>query len=217
MIKILMAMIIVPFFALAQQQPAASGNDGEHSTQSDNLEQATFGAGCFWCVEAVFEQLKGVHKVEAGYAGGHVENPTYKEVTTGNTGHAEVAHLTYDPSVISYDELLTVFWHTHNPTTKNRQGADVGPQYRSVIFYHNEDQRKAAEKSLKQTDQSDLWDDPIVTEIEQISKYHKAENYHQNYYENNKNKPYCSIVIAPKLKKLREQFGHLLGDNISQK
>lgn len=201
-------MLIFPIIGFAQKSsntPDQSNADGQ-----TNVEQATFGAGCFWCVEAVFEQLKGVHSVEAGYAGGHVDNPTYKEVSTGKTGHAEVARLTYDPSVISYQDLLTVFWHTHNPTTKNRQGADVGPQYRSVIFYHNEEQRKMAEQSLEETDQSNLWKDPIVTEIEQISKYHKAENYHQNYYENNKDKPYCTIVIAPKLKKLRKEFSHLL-------
>lgn len=174
------------------------------------LQEATFGAGCFWCVEAVFEELKGVRKVVAGYAGGHVEDPTYRQVTTGTTGHAEVARLTYDPSVITYRQLLTVFWHTHNPTTLNRQGADVGPQYRSVIFFHNDEQKKIAEKSLKETDASDLWEDPIVTEIEPLSNYSRAENYHQNYYENNPNAGYCQVVIAPKLKKLREEFSELI-------
>lgn len=174
------------------------------------LQEATFGAGCFWCVEAVFEELKGVRKVVAGYAGGHVEDPTYRQVTTGTTGHAEVARLTYDPSVITYRQLLTVFWHTHNPTTLNRQGADVGPQYRSVIFFHNDEQKKIAEQSLKETDASDLWEDPIVTEIEPLSNYSRAENYHQNYYENNPNAGYCQVVIAPKLKKLREEFSELI-------
>ncbi len=198
-------MLFLPVIGLAQAH-----NPSSTQPSSVELQKATFGAGCFWCVEAVFEQLKGVHKVEAGYAGGHVENPTYEEVCTGNTGHAEVARLHYDPSVISYQELLTVFWHTHNPTTKNRQGADVGPQYRSAIFYHNDHQKEVAEKSMEETDASDLWKDPIVTEIESISNYSKAENYHQDYYENNKSKPYCSIVIAPKLKKLRKEFPHLL-------
>ncbi|HEX6983695.1 MAG TPA: peptide-methionine (S)-S-oxide reductase MsrA [Balneolaceae bacterium] len=183
---------------------------------TDNLATATFGAGCFWCVEAVFEEVKGVKSVVAGYAGGHVENPTYRQVSTGTTGHAEVTRVTFDPSVISYGELLEVFWHTHNPTTKNRQGADVGPQYRSVIFYHNEKQKEVAEKSLKKTDQSGLWDNPIVTEIEPLKNYSKAENYHQNYYENNPNAGYCQVVIAPKLKKFREEFSHLLKDGVKQ-
>jgi peptide-methionine (S)-S-oxide reductase len=175
-------------------------------------ETAVFGAGCFWCVEAIYERVNGVKSVESGYAGGHVDNPTYRQVTSGTTGHAEVARLEYDPEVISYEELLEVFWHTHNPTTKNRQGADVGPQYRSVIFYMNEDQKQIAEESMKRTDASDLWEDPIVTEIEPLSNYSVAENYHQNYYENNPNAGYCSIVIAPKIAKFKKDFPHLLSD-----
>lgn len=174
------------------------------------LEKATFGAGCFWCVEAIYELVEGIDHVESGYSGGHVENPSYREVTTGKTGHAEVARIHYDPEVISYEELLEVFWHTHNPTTLNRQGNDVGPQYRSVIFYHNEEQKKIAEQSLKKTDKSDLWDDPIVTEIEPLENYYVAENYHQNYYENNPNAGYCSYVIAPKVKKFKKEFDYLL-------
>lgn len=177
-----------------------------------DTEMAVFGAGCFWCVEAIYERVNGVISVESGYAGGHVKNPSYKEVTTGKTGHAEVARLLYDPNIISYEELLEVFWHTHNPTTLNRQGADVGPQYRSVIFYLNEEQKKIAEESLKKTDASDLWEDPIVTEIESLSNYSVAENYHQNYYENNPNAGYCSIVIAPKIAKFKKDFPHLLSD-----
>ena len=177
-----------------------------------DTETAVFGAGCFWCVEAIYERVNGVKSVESGYAGGHVDNPTYKQVTSGTTGHAEVARLEYDPEVISYEELLEVFWHTHNPTTKNRQGADVGPQYRSVIFYMNEDQKTIAEESMKKTDASDLWEDPIVTEIEPLSNYSVAENYHQNYYENNPNAGYCSIVIAPKIAKFKKDFPHLLSD-----
>lgn len=177
------------------------------------MEQATFGAGCFWCVEAIFQQVKGVESVEAGYAGGHVKNPTYREVCSGKTGHAEVARIVFDPDVVSYKELLEVFWHTHNPTTKNRQGADVGTQYRSVIFYHNEKQKKIAEQSLKETDASGLWDDPIVTKIEPLENFYKAEDYHQNYYQNNPNQGYCSIVIAPKLKKFKKEFSYLLKDN----
>lgn len=179
---------------------------------TEDTETAVFGAGCFWCVEAIYERVSGVKSVESGYAGGHVDNPTYKQVTSGTTGHAEVARLEYDPEVISYEELLEVFWHTHNPTTKNRQGADVGPQYRSVIFYMNEDQKQIAEESMKKTDASDLWEDPIVTEIEPISNYSVAEDYHQNYYENNPNAGYCSIVIAPKIAKFKKDFPHLLSD-----
>jgi len=178
-----------------------------------NLEQATLGAGCFWCVEAVFEELNGVTLVEAGYAGGQVENPTYKEVLSGTTGHAEVTRITFDPSVISYDQLLTVFWHTHDPTTLNRQGNDIGPQYRSVIFYHNKNQKEIAERSLKETDQSNLWQDSIVTELKSLSNYSKAENYHQNYYANNPNAGYCQVVIAPKLKKFRKEFSQWLKSN----
>lgn len=177
-----------------------------------NLEKATFGAGCFWCVEAIYELVKGIEYVESGYSGGHVENPSYKEVTTGTTGHAEVARIHFDPDVISYEELLEVLWHTHNPTTLNRQGNDVGPQYRSVIFYHNEEQKEIAEKSLKKTDESDLWDDPIVTKIQPLENYYVAENYHQNYFENNPNAGYCSIVIAPKVKKFKKEFSYLLKD-----
>lgn len=208
-------------FMLACSSKAQNDNSTNKQTISTSMEQhdgnleiATFGAGCFWCVEAVFEEVKGVQKVVAGYAGGHVEDPSYKQVTTGTTGHAEVARLTYDPSVVSYEQLLEVFWHTHNPTTLNRQGNDVGPQYRSVIFYHNEEQKKIAEASLQRTDASDLWEDPIVTEIEPISNYSQAENYHQNYYANNPNAGYCQVVIAPKLKKFRKDFSHMLKDKV---
>lgn len=216
--KALTAILLMGALALgacnSKAQNSERPNKEKVSMDNQNLEQATFGAGCFWCVEAVFEELKGVKSVIAGYAGGHVEDPTYKQVTTGTTGHAEVTRITYDPEVISYEQLLTVLWHTHNPTTKNRQGADVGPQYRSVIFYHNEEQKKIAEKSLKEVDQSDLWEDPIVTEIEPISNYSEAENYHQNYYANNPNAGYCQVVIAPKLKKFRKEFPHLLKEGV---
>lgn len=177
---------------------------------SFNLQQATFGAGCFWCVEAIFQQLEGVHHVEAGYSGGHVENPSYQDVCSGNTGHAEVARIEFDPSVISYDELLEVFWHTHNPTTLNQQGADIGRQYRSVIFYHDDKQKEMAEKKLKEIDASDLWDKPIVTAIEPLRNYYKAEDYHQNYFDNNTTQPYCSTVIAPKIQKMRKAFANKL-------
>lgn len=174
------------------------------------LEKATFGAGCFWCVEAIYELVEGIEHVEAGYSGGHVDNPTYKEVTSGTTGHAEVARIHFDPEKITFEELLEVLWHTHNPTTLNRQGNDVGPQYRSVIFYHNEEQKAIAEKSLEKTDESDLWEDPIVTKIQPLENYYVAENYHQNYYKNNPNAGYCSFVIAPKVKKFKKEFQYLL-------
>ncbi len=181
------------------------------STESqEGLSSATLGAGCFWCVEAVFQQLQGVKKVDAGFAGGETENPTYEEVCTGNTGHAEVARIDYDPNVIAFEELLQVFWHTHNPTTLNRQGADVGTQYRSVIFYHDEEQKKVAEKSLEEADKSGIWEAPIVTKLEPLKNYTKAEGYHQNFYEKYKNGPYCDAVIEPKLKKLKEKFGEKL-------
>ena len=174
------------------------------------LEEATFGAGCFWCVEAVFELVEGVEHVESGYSGGHVKDPSYREVTTERTGHVEVARIVFDPSVVSYEVLLEVFWHTHDPTTLNRQGNDIGTQYRSVVFYHSEEQKKIAEESLKKTEASGLWDDPIVTTIEPLKNYYVAENYHQNYYENNPNAGYCSYVIAPKIAKFKKQYKHLL-------
>lgn len=186
------------------------------SENSDDKEyqQATLGAGCFWCVEAIYQRVNGVVAVESGYSGGHVEDPSYNEVTTGKTGHAEVIRFTFDPDVITFEELLEVFWHTHDPTTLNRQGADVGPQYRSVIFYHDEEQKQIAEKSMKRTDESDLWDDPVVTEISPLINYYKAEDYHQNYFNENPNAGYCSVVIAPKLAKFKKDFPHLLQDSL---
>ena len=179
-------------------------------TQTDT---ATFGAGCFWCVEAIFQQLKGVSHVESGYAGGKVKNPTYKMVCAGGTGAVEVAQIVFDSSIISYEALVDIFFHTHNPTTLNKQGNDVGDQYRSVIFYHSEGQRETAEKVLKSTDDSDLWQDPIVTTVEALYNYSTAEDYHQNYFNENKDKnPYCSAVIAPKVKKFQAKYQALLKD-----
>jgi len=180
------------------------------TAKNNLLYKATLGAGCFWCVEAVFQEIRGVKSVVSGYAGGTVPNPTYREVCSGTTGHVEVARIIYDPSVLSYRQLLEVFWHTHNPTTKDRQGADVGTQYRSVIFYHNDKQKEIARESLKKTDASGLWKDPIVTEIEPLKNFSEAEDYHQNYYTSNPRSAYCSAVIAPKLKKLRNNFSQFL-------
>ena len=166
------------------------------------LEKATFGAGCFWCVEAVFQRLDGVKDVVPGYCGGDKVNPTYKEVCTGSTGHAEVAQITFDPATISFDELLNMFWQSHDPTTRNRQGNDVGTQYRSAVFYHNEEQRSAAEESKENLDNSKIFSNQIITEITALDQFWPAEDYHNNYYNNNPNQPYCRIVIKPKLDKL---------------
>lgn len=175
-------------------------------------ELATFGTGCFWCTEAIFQRVKGVVRVESGYSGGHVDNPTYKQVTTGTTGHAEVLRIEFDPSIVTFETLLEVFWHTHDPTTLNRQGADVGPQYRSAIFFHNETQKIKALASKLKTEEAKLWKDPIVTEISPLINYYAAEDYHQNYFNNNPNAGYCNYVIAPKVKKFKEQFPDLLSE-----
>lgn len=170
------------------------------------IETATFGAGCYWCTETQFQQLKGVEKVESGFSGGSVDNPTYKQVCSGHTGHAEVCNINYDPSVISFDELLAAFWTCHDPTTLNRQGNDVGTQYRSVIFYHNEEQRQKAEAYKKKLNDEKAWDKPVVTEITAFTKFYKAEDYHQNYYNENGEQPYCHFVIGPKVEKFKKIF-----------
>ena len=167
-----------------------------------NIEQATFGAGCFWCVEAVFEQLDGVIDVRSGYTGGSTENPTYEDICTGNTGHAEVIQIDFDSTLISYDKLLDIFWKSHDPTTLNHQGADTGTQYRSAIYIHSETQNELARKSKDAADKMKLYSDPIVTEISPLAKFYIADNYHQDYYRINKNAPYCQLVIRPKLDKL---------------
>lgn len=167
---------------------------------------ATFGAGCFWCVEAVFQQLEGVLSVESGYCGGTVQNPTYRQICDGNTGHAEVCQIRFDPSKITFDELLEVFWRTHDPTTLNRQGNDFGTQYRSVVFYHDERQKTLAERRKRQLNAAGVWQDPVVTEISPYARFYKAESYHQNYYMNNASKEYCQFVIRPKVEKFRAVF-----------
>ena len=175
-----------------------------------NYKVAVFGGGCFWCTEAMFSQLKGVKKVVSGFSGGTVPNPSYKEVCTGLTGHAECTQITYDPAEISYPELLEVFWTTHDPTTLNRQGADVGTQYRSVIFYTDEEQRKQATEYKERLEKEKIWSKPIVTEITKFDKFYSAEEYHQEYYENNPNAAYCKIVITPKIEKFRKVFADKL-------
>ncbi len=173
---------------------------GEKSMKE--MQKATFGAGCFWCVEAVFERLDGVVDVLPGYSGGHKKNPTYREICTGMTGHAEVAQITFDPTIVTFNDLLKMFWKSHDPTTRNRQGNDIGTQYRSAIFYHNNEQKTIAEESKNKADNSNVFLNPIVTEITKLDKFWPAEDYHNNYYVNNMDQPYCRVIIKPKLDKL---------------
>ena len=180
---------------------------------SNKIEIATLGAGCFWCVETVYNELKGVIKATSGYMGGHVSEPTYKMVCTGETGHAEVVQVTYDPDIISYNDILNIFWSVHNPTTLNRQGNDIGTQYRSAIFYHNEEQKAIAEKSIKEV-ATNLYDDPIVTEITKATDFWAAEDYHQGYFKQNPNQSYCSMVVGPKVSKFRSKYKNMLKDDI---
>ncbi|HEY6186428.1 MAG TPA: peptide-methionine (S)-S-oxide reductase MsrA [Pyrinomonadaceae bacterium] len=174
--------------------------------QQRGREVATLGGGCFWCTEAVFDELKGVERVESGYSGGGIANPTYQQVCSGTTGHAEVIQVTFDPQVISFKEILEVFFTVHDPTTLNRQGADVGTQYRSVIFYHDEEQRRVAEEVIKKLDAEKLWDGPIVTEVAPFEAFYEAEDYHQEYFRLNGSQPYCRMVVAPKVAKFRQHY-----------
>lgn len=214
-----LALAAVSAFAACGQQTGgqSAGKDQNNlvkfnSTKAMNMatgkkDTATFANGCFWCTEAIFEQLEGVESATSGYTGGHVANPTYKQVTTGETGHAEALQIVYDPAKITFDELLEVFWETHDPTTLNRQGNDIGPQYRSGIFYHNEEQKRLAEKYKSELDKSGAFNNPIVTEITPFTTFYVAEDYHQQYFENNEGaNPYCSIVIRPKVDKFRKVF-----------
>ncbi|HSJ55886.1 MAG TPA: peptide-methionine (S)-S-oxide reductase MsrA [Anaerolineae bacterium] len=179
---------------------------GNGSTSENGTEVATLAGGCFWCLEAVYEHLRGVEKVVSGYTGGHVRNPSYRQVTTGTTGHAEAVQLTYDPDEVSYRELLEVFFTIHDPTTLNRQGADVGPQYRSAIFYHDENQKEIAADVIREMEREGVWDDAIVTEVVPLGEFYVAEDYHQEYYRNNQYQPYCQIVIRPKVSKFRQKY-----------
>ena len=174
------------------------------------MKEAIFGAGCFWCVEAVFQQIKGVEKLESGYMGGEIKNPTYREVCTGQTGHAEVVKVTYNPEVITFQELLEIFWKTHDPTTLNRQGADTGTQYRSVIFYLDDEQKQTAETFKKKLNESNAFGNPVVTEISPASEWYEAESHHQNYFNDNEQQPYCSFVVKPKVDKVRKVFAEKL-------
>ena len=184
-----------------------------HKPTMSSYDIATLGGGCFWCLEAVYDDLMGVDSVVSGYAGGPIPNPSYEQVCAGTTGHAEVVQITFDPAIISYRDLLNVFFTIHDPTTLNRQGADVGTQYRSVIFYHDEAQRQTAEAVMAEIEAADIWDNPIVTELSPAGAFYEAEAYHQNYFENNPNQPYCRVVVAPKVAKFRKAFiGKLKND-----
>lgn len=218
------------FIAVSAFNCSSQSNNGQSNKNSNNiipsdkmadsnvtLDTVTLGAGCFWCVEAIFQNLKGVYTVESGYSGGTVEDPSYELVCTGTTGHAEVARITFDPKEIPLETLLNVFFRTHDPTTKDRQGADVGTQYRSAIFYNSEAQKETAEKVKAEVEAARVWSDPIVTEITPISNYYKAEDYHQNYYNNNSSKGYCSAVIYPKLKKFYKEFPDLIKEKEESK
>ncbi|MCL4115116.1 UNVERIFIED_CONTAM: hypothetical protein GTU68_017340 [Idotea baltica] len=184
------------------------------SEDKPKTEIATFAGGCFWCTEAFFLKLKGVSKVQSGYTGGRIPDPTYKQVCTGTTGHAEGIQITFDPAVISYEQLLDVFFHTHDPTTLNRQGADIGTQYRSAVFYANEKQKQSATTVIQALDKEGTFDDPIVTTLEKLTKWYPAENYHQNYYEQNKRQPYCQFTISPKVAKFQKRYAKLLKDRL---
>jgi len=200
-------VLAISMNACAQPQKKESNKQKPQiKSSSMETETITFGSGCFWCTEAIFQQVKGVEKVVSGYSGGHIVNPTYEQVCEKNTGHAEVCQLTFDPSQVSVDELLEIFWQTHDPTTLNQQGNDVGPQYRSVVFYHNEMQKQRAEFFLNELSKSGAYEKPIVTTIEPYKNFYKAENYHQDYYKQNGSQPYCYFVIRPKVEKFEKAF-----------
>ena len=202
----IISTVIVLLFVWIQAYGQDKTKKENQMANNNKLELATFGSGCFWCVEAIFQRVEGVEKVVSGYSGGHVKNPAYKEVCQGTTGHAEVCQLSYDPDIVSFEELLEVFWQTHDPTTLNRQGNDVGTQYRSAIFYHNDQQKALAKKYKMKLDESGIFNDPIVTEIKAFKKMYVAEDYHQNYFNENGSQPYCSLVIQPKIDKFNKVF-----------
>jgi peptide-methionine (S)-S-oxide reductase len=204
---IIILALIINNVACNQTKSENTNSQKKNMTLENSItDTATFGSGCFWCTEAIFERVNGVVEVVSGYAGGQVDNPTYEEVCTGSTGHAECTQITFNPAIITYDELLEIFWKTHDPTTLNRQGNDVGTQYRSVIFYHNDEQKQKAEYYKKKLEEEKIWKDPIVTEISPLPKFYIAEKYHQDYYENNPYQGYCAFVITPKVEKFEKVF-----------
>lgn len=206
-------LVALTLISCAQTDRFSTSFANVNSMTNIKTDTATLGAGCFWCVEAVFQQLDGVLKVTSGYSGGHVANPTYEQVCSKNTGHVEVAQIVYDPSKITFDEILEVFWKTHDPTTVDQQGNDRGPQYRSVIFYNSPEQKKKAEEYKAELDKSGAWSKPIVTTVEPLKNFYVAEDYHQNYYNNNSDQMYCRYVIQPKLEKLEKVFKDKLKGN----
>jgi peptide-methionine (S)-S-oxide reductase len=213
--KIAVTLVAAIFFASACAQNDQTKNKMEdkastNNTTATNIDTATFGAGCFWCVEAVFQRLNGVISIESGYSGGSIKNPAYREVCMGTTGHAEVCRILFDKTKVSFDELLEVFWKTHDPTTLNQQGNDIGTQYRSVVFYHNDEQKKLAEKYKEEINKSGAYPKPIVTEISPLINYYKAEDYHQNYFNQNGQEGYCRYVIQPKVEKFEKIFKNKL-------
>ena len=213
-------IFLLTFFSLTSCVENQSRNVATSNTERINyighMDTATFGTGCFWCTEAVFEQLEGVINVRSGYSGGTVPNPTYAEICTGTTGHAECCQVVFDPQKISFDDLLEVFWQTHDPTTLNRQGNDIGTQYRSVVFYHTQKQKTTTEAYIAELNKQHAYDSPIVTTLEEFSLFYAAENYHQEYYRNNNNAPYCRMVIKPKLDKFEQVFKDKLRKNKSE-
>ncbi|MBS1662068.1 MAG: peptide-methionine (S)-S-oxide reductase MsrA [Bacteroidetes bacterium] len=215
--RIAVILSIVSLFSASCQATPKQPNNKIQSMSTAKTDTATFGTGCFWCTEAVFQELNGVIKVTSGYMGGHVANPSYEEVCTGTTGHAECLQIIYDPSIITFDELLEVFWESHDPTQLNRQGNDVGTQYRSAVFYHNDDQKQKAEHYKTQLDKEQAYPKPIVTEVAPASAFYAAEDYHQNYYNTHGSQPYCYLVIRPKLEKFERVFKNKLKKNTTTK
>jgi peptide-methionine (S)-S-oxide reductase len=205
-LKMSVILLLCPLLAGCSDHTPINTHMPSDYTNTSKYDTATFGAGCFWCTEAVYEQLKGVISITPGYSGGTVKNPSYREVCTGLTGHAEVAQIVFDPSIINFTELLEVFWTAHDPTQLNRQGADHGTQYRSVIFYHDENQRALSEEYKKKLNDEHAFADPVVTEISPFTVFYKAEDYHMGYYDKNGNAPYCQMVIEPKVEKIRKVF-----------
>lgn len=208
--KNLILILTLVLLSTACSNAGERKNYDEKVTMNETIDTAIFASGCFWCTEAIFQELVGVKKVESGYIGGEKANPSYEEVCGGNTGHAEATRITYNPDIISFKDLLEVFWKTHDPTTLNRQGNDVGTQYRSGIFYLNNEQKQLAEEYKQKLDKAGIFDNPIVTEITAASEFYIAENYHQDYYSQNKNQPYCNLVITPKVEKFRKVFNEKL-------
>jgi len=212
LIFITQLLILSPFLTTGCKPAEQKEINDERMETDEELETAVFGGGCFWSIEAIFSLLKGVTDAEVGYAGGFKENPTYEQVCQGNTGHAEVVKITFDPNIISYSKLLEVFFYIHDPTTLNRQGNDVGGQYRSIILYTSPEQEKTVKEFIDELKKTEVYSDPIVTEVEPLDKYYKAENYHQDYFKNNSIQPYCGAIISPKVEEFQDKFADLLNE-----